>query len=267
MRPLVELVLLEKIYGPYRPEDFTPALLTLCSGLEVDVRVVGTAGRGWLVVEVSGEDEEVAVRLVEEEMGLAPVEPGRLSRYDEVRGRILSLADDGLVVDIGVFRPLNLDALVPLGALRAQLADGLGLSMAELSSLFCLSAGLPFEVELSEDPSPPGPVEAGPSEGQVRELEEWVSSGLDRLVITGASHHAVKKAVGGSGLHKHVLAVERLGALENCVILKLGAPVGKLFGVLRRRLPWANIMVFRPGRVLDVLPGRFGRLFLTWGRP
>ena len=82
----MRITVLEKVYGPYRPEDFTPAFLSLCQGLEVDVRVVGTAGRGWLVVEVDGEDEEVALRLLEEEMGLAPARLDALGKFSTIRG-------------------------------------------------------------------------------------------------------------------------------------------------------------------------------------
>jgi len=89
---LAKVVLLEKVYGQSRPEDFTPALLTLCSGLEVEVKVVGTAGRGWIVVEVSGEDETVALELLREEMGMAPVRPGEVGRFSTLRGKYYPLA-------------------------------------------------------------------------------------------------------------------------------------------------------------------------------
>ena len=258
----MRLVVLERIYGPYRPEDFTPAFLSLCQGLEVDVKVIGTAGRGWLVVELKGEDEEVARRLLEDEMGLAPVRPEEVGKGSVIRGRIISVKEDGLLVDIGVFEPYNLDALVPLDALRCQLANGLDLDMEDLSSLFCLVENLPLEVKLLEEPlSVEGePVRAELSEGQVREIEEWACLGLDRLVVTGVSYHAVKKAVGGSGLFRHVVRMERLGILENCLILKLGASVRQFLRVLERRLRNAKICVFRPRKILKAVPGRYTRL-------
>ena len=254
------LVVLEKVYGPHRPEDFTPAFLNLLSGLAVEVRVVGTAGRGWLVVELSGEDEEVAVRLIDREMGLAPIEPGGLGRFSVVRGRILSLAGDGLLVDIGVFRPVNVDARVGLEALRAQLADGLDISLEELARLFCLAENFPLEVRLLEAPSGGGPVEAELSEGQVRFFEDWASSGLDRLVVIGASHHAVKRAVGGLGLHDKIVELGRLGLLEHYITLKLGVRPREVLGPLRRRLRKATILLFRPGELMRAFPGRYGRL-------
>ncbi len=257
----MRITVLEKVYGPYRPEDFTPAFLSLCQGLEVDVRVVGTAGRGWLVVEVEGEDEEVALRLLEEEMGLAPARLDALGRFSTIRGRVLAVREDGLLVDIGVFEPFNLDALVPAGVLRAQLADGLDIGVEELASLFCLMEGLPLEVKLLEGP---GGVEGRPvpamlSEAQVRALEAWVLSGLDRVVVTCASHHVVRRAIRGPGLHRLVVDIERLGLLENCVVLKLGAPASDIIRSIRRRSADARTCVFRPGRIMSRFPGRFTR--------
>lgn len=257
-----QLVVLEKIYGPYRPEDFTPAFLSLLSGLAVSAKVVGTAGRGWLVLELSGEDEEVAARLLEEEIGLAPEEPSRLSKFSVVRGRILTLASNGLLLDIGAFRPVNLDAFLSLDVLRSQLADGLELSLEELSRLFCLLPNLPLEVKLVEDPSPPGPIGVEFSEAQVRCLEEWVSSGLDRLVVVGASYHVVKRAISSSGLYDKVVEFYRLGLLEHCIILKLGVSPRMAIRMLRRRLKGAKICMFRPLDVLKAIPGRYERLSL-----
>ena len=172
-------------------------------------------------------------------------------------------------MDIGIFEPFNLDALVPLGALRAQLADGLGLGMGELQALFCLCEGLPLEVRLLEEPGRlevGRPIRAELSEGQVRAFEDWVSSGLDRLVITGASHHAVKKAVGGSGLYKQVVAIERLGFLENCIVLKLGSPTRRFLKAMGRRLRGARVMAFRPRAILKAIPGRFGGQYFKLAR-
>jgi len=256
----MRVVVLEKVYGPHRPEDFTPVFLSLLSGLDVRAKVVGTVGRGWLAVDLSGEDEAVALRILEQEMGLAPVRADRLRRFSVVRGKLLSASGRGLYVDIGVFEPFNVDALVGPETLRAQLADGLPLGVRELADLFCLAEGLPLEVKLLEDPSSleaGGVVEAELSEGQVRAFERWVTSGLDRLVVLGASHHAVKRAIGGLRLHGKVVALARLGLLEHHVICKLGVPPGRLRRSLARRLKEARILVLRPLDIMEALPGRF----------
>ena len=252
-------VVLEKAYGPHEPREFTPAFLSLCSGLSVDIRVVGSAGRGWLVLELSGEDEEVALRLLAEEIGLAPIRASELKRFSKIRGKISAVAPEGVYVDIGVFEPINLDALVPLGALRAQLADGLDVNMAVLSRLFCLSEGLPLEVRLLEEPGEPPdePLRAELTEEQVRAFERWVRSGLDRAVVLGASHHALKRALWSSGLYEQIIGIERLGLLENAVLIRLGSSSRKVVSALSRRLRKATVLAFRPREVMKAVPGRY----------
>ena len=257
---MTRVVVLEKVYGPHRPEDFTPAFLTLCSGLSVRVRVTGTIGHGWLVLNVSGEDEEVAIRLLDEEIGLAPVEASRIKRFSTIRGKISSFGPEGIHVDIGVVEPHELTALVRPEVLRAQLADGQDVDVPALASLFCLADGFPLEVKLLEDPSavePGEPVDAELSEGQVRLFERWVRLGLDRLIVFGASHHAVKRAIGALGLHDRMVAIERLGLLENAVVLKLGTSPRKMTSALRRRLRNARVWAFRPWRIMRAFPGRY----------
>ncbi|HEW89803.1 MAG TPA: DUF2110 family protein [Candidatus Bathyarchaeota archaeon] len=256
------LVVLEKVYGPYRPEEFTPAFLSLLLGLAVDVRVIGTAGRGWLVLELSGEDEAVAIKLLEEEVGLAPEELGKLAKFSTVRGRITTLAEGGVLVDVGVLRPVNVDALVGLSRLRAQLADGMGVELQEISSLFCLIENLPLEVKILEEPTGPGPLSAELSEGQVRLFEEWVASGLDRIIVAGASHHVVKRAISATGLYDKVVDFYRLGLLEHCITLKLGVKLGEAIRALRRRLRKAVVCAFRPLEIVKAFPGRYGGLRL-----
>ena len=137
---MTRVVVLEKVYGPHRPEDFTPAFLTLCSGLSVRVRVTGTIGHGWLVLNVSGEDEEVAIRLLDEEIGLAPVEASRIKRFSTIRGKISSFGPEGIHVDIGVVEPHELTALVRPEVLRAQLADGQDVDVPALAILSASSS-------------------------------------------------------------------------------------------------------------------------------
>ena len=255
----MRVVVLEKVYGPHEPREFTPAFLSLCYGLSVNVQVVGSVGRGWLVLELSGEDEEVALRLIAEEIGLAPVRASEIRRFSKVRGKVLAVTSEGAHIDIGVFEPMNLDALVSLKTLRAQLADGLYMDMATLSRLFCLSEGFPLEVRLLEGPGGASGefLRAELSEGQVRAFERWVRSGLDRVVVLGVSHHALKRALWSSGFYEQAIEIERLGLLEHAILLKLGASSRKLVSALRRRLKKATILAFRPGEIMRAFPGRY----------
>ena len=120
------VTLLEKVYGSFSPEILENVFSSLCKGLKVKLRVVGETNRGWLQVEVSGEDEIVALHFLEQEAGLAPVSLDNLKKFSVVRGRVVfsGKSKKELYVDIGVFSPEIYDAVLPLQRLQAQLADG-----------------------------------------------------------------------------------------------------------------------------------------------
>ena len=63
------VTLLEKVYGSFSPENFEPVFSSLCKGLKVKLKVVGETNRGWVQIEVSGEDENAALNFIDREMG------------------------------------------------------------------------------------------------------------------------------------------------------------------------------------------------------
>lgn len=55
------VMLLQKVYGFLSPKTFEPLFRSLCRGLRVRLEVVGKTDRGWIKIEVSGEDESAAL--------------------------------------------------------------------------------------------------------------------------------------------------------------------------------------------------------------
>ncbi|NIU38915.1 DUF2110 family protein, partial [Candidatus Bathyarchaeota archaeon] len=145
--------LLEKVYGSFSPENFEPVFSSLCKGLKVELRVVGETNRGWVQIEVSGEDEVAALHFLDREMGLAPVSLDNLKKFSVIRGRVVfsGKSKKELRVDIGVFSPETYDAVIPLQRLQAQLADGKKLPLQRLVELFCLYDNLPLKVKIVQD--------------------------------------------------------------------------------------------------------------------
>lgn len=243
------VTVLEKVYGPLPPGLLEPALSSLLEGLRVEARVLGKAGRGWVQVEVSGEDEAVALRYLDQRLGLAPVSLPNLKKSSEVRGRVLPAEEgaEGLPVDVGVFSPRICDASIPLGTLASQLAGGRALPLRGLLGLFCLRENLPLSVRVVSIREEA--VEAELSKGQLLTLERWVRSNLDRLLVLGAPLTAVERAVGASGHARDVAAVEPLGLLEQSVVCKLGTDAAGLIPRLGPRLPHATLAVFSPRKI------------------
>ncbi|RLI20668.1 hypothetical protein DRO54_05745, partial [Candidatus Bathyarchaeota archaeon] len=70
---MVVVTLLEKVYGRRSAKEFQQTFADMCKGLNVKLRVLSCAPRGWIRLELKGEDEKVALNFLREEVGLAPV--------------------------------------------------------------------------------------------------------------------------------------------------------------------------------------------------
>lgn len=252
------LTLLEKTYGSFSPETFEPVFSSLCQGLKVELRVVGKTNRGWIRVEVSGEDETVASHYLDQEVGLAPVSIDKLKKFSTVRGRVVSSGESGnqLLVDVGVFSPRICDTAVSLQSLQVQLADGKKLFIQRLIGLFCLHENLPLEVKIVGNVDARRKhVEAELSETQLSQIMRWVRSSFDRLVVLGASFSDVEHAVRMSKHVRDVVKVESLGLLEHAVVCKLGTHAVGLTPKLGPLLSTAKLASFSPRKIRRELSG------------
>ena len=246
------VTLLQKVYGSFAPKAFEPVFSSLCKGLGVRLGVVGKTDRGWIKIEVSGEDEGVALRLLDKETGLAPTFIDKLKKFSFVRGEIFSSdqSEDELYVDIGVFSPQTCDAVIPLESLQAQLADGKKLSLPQLTELFCFCDNMPVSVKVVGDVDVEGKhVEAELSEAQLAQIARWIRSSLDRLMVLGTPLSKVKHAVRASKHARDIIRIEPLGLLEHAVLCKLGTDAMGLVPRLGSFLPDATLKSFSPRKI------------------
>src|SRR3989337_665651 len=144
------VTLLEKVYGGYPLKAVEHALTLLFEGLNVHLRVVNKTSRGWIQIEVSGEDETVALHQLREKVGFAPESYDNAAKFLAVRGKVIFAGKNcsKLYVDVGVFTPEIYDAIVSLENLQAQLADGKRMPLQQLVELFCLYDKMPLRVKI-----------------------------------------------------------------------------------------------------------------------
>jgi len=246
------VTLLEKAYGSQRPETFEPIFSSLCGGFKIRIRVVDATNRGWIRLEVSGEDVTIALRFLDQKFGLAPVSLYKLRKFSVIRGKILSSVEDKseLQVDIGVFSPKTCDAVIPLQRLQAQLANEEVLTFQQLTELFCLYEKLPLSVKIVNNIDvQKEKVEAELSEAQLSQTTHWIRSCLDRLIVLGAPFSEVEDALGRSKHSRDVVKVEQLGLLEHAVVCKLGTDAVGLIPKLGPLLPNADLSPFCPTKI------------------
>ena len=250
------VTVLEKLYGSGSPETFEKLYSSLVSGLKVQLGFAGTTNRGWIQLEVSGEDETAALSLLDREIGLAPVSLDKLEKFSVIRGKVVfsSKSEHELYVDLGVSSPKVSDAVVLGKRLCAQLADGKEVPLQELVELFCLYDNVPLEVKIVQGVEEGRKnVEAGLSEAQFSLFSRWVRCRFDRLIILGSLFSDVERAVKFSRHSRDIIKIESLGVLEQVVLCKLGTDAVGLIPKLGRYLKSAVLVPFSPKKILEAI--------------
>jgi len=248
--------LLEKAYGTFSERRFESAISALCKGLRVKISVRGTANGGWIHVDATGEDEAVALRLLDREIGIAPTSAKNVSKFSTLRGKIVKVSRSRteLYIDIGVYEPSSYCAAIPLGMLQAQLSDGVELPLQQSTELFCLHDFVPIHIKiLGELNQEKGLWEAELSERQLSKFSEWIKSNLDRLIVVGASQSEVETAVERARHFRDIIRIENLGLFEHAVICKLGTEAIGLIPRLGPHLRVANLAPFSPRRIRQLV--------------
>lgn len=245
---MTELTLLTKIYNSHQMKQIDVILEDLFGDLSVEATVKGTAAGRWVHLEVSGEDEGVATKLLEREVGFCPVSMDKVKNFGDLKGFVTSLekSNEALTVDVGVFQPKPVYAMVHITNLQKTLTEGRSLSVKKISELWGFAENLPLKIKVTEANTEEGTVKAELQEIQVKNLLNWRDSLLDRLLIVGASASEVNAAVEHEGLGRDIIDVESLGLFEKALVCKLGTDAAGLIGRLGRHLRKARFTVFNP---------------------
>jgi len=250
------VTLLEKVYGAFSGESMEKRLLSLCQGLRVKVRFQGKTERNWVKVEVTGEDQTIALRLLDREIGLAPVSPDNVEKFSVLRGRRIHSGKSAteLRVDVGVFSIKAYDAMVSLQSLQAQLADGKKLPLERIIELFCLYDYIPLIIKVVSDLNANERVwRAELSETQLSLFTDWMRSSVDRLIVLGAKLRDVERAIEVSKHARDIVKIESLGLLEHAIECKLGTDAAGLIPKLGPHLIVANLAPFSPRKIRQII--------------
>lgn len=237
-----------KIYVNSQLKYVENFLKTTLENLQVEAKVCGLTSHGWVKASISGEDENVAMRYLIEQIGSCPTE-ARIGKFLELKSRIKALAksEDKLSVDIGI----NVDATISLQHLQAQLADGRKVSLGKLAELFGFCENMPLTIEILDVDENTNRAKAILAESQLGQYKNWTKSLLDRLIILGASSYEVKLTLKETDLQRDVLDTESLGLFEYAFKCKLGTDAQGLIPKIGKKLRSAYFAVFNPKKVLE----------------
>lgn len=246
------VTLLAKIYDKSQLRIIGEIIESKLAGLNVQAKVTGGTERGWVRVSISGEDEMAAQHFLANDVGVCLESLDHVEKTLLISGRIVDLkrSKEQLFVDVGVFSPNVVDALIPLSNLQAQLADGRKATLREIGESYNFCNDLPITVEISKVDRENASLEGFLADKQLLQYQVWIKSLLDRLIVLGASLSEVEYAVKSSGSTRDIVRIESLGLLEHAVVCKLGTDAAGLVPQLGRRLKKATFSVFNPRRIM-----------------
>jgi len=248
------VTLLEKVYGRRSVKEFQQTFADMCKGLNVKLRVLNCAPRGWIRLELKGEDEKVALNFLGEEVGLAPVSIRNIRIGDIIRGRIVSSKSKlELKLDLGVYEPEMVDAILPLKHLQAQLADGKKFALKTLIELYGLYPNFPLEVKVQKLDIESELITVELSERQISLFDRWIRQALERLIVLGATKEEIEYAIKILRLSRDIYAIESLGLLEHAIICKLGTEAKGIIPKIGSKLQNAFLTRFMPMRIQQII--------------
>lgn len=249
------VTLLEKIYSNSQLKLVNKILKSELEGLQVKTKITGTTSRGWIQIEISGEDEKVALHYFANEIGLCPTNIDDVKRFSTIRGRAVALdkGRDELYIDIGVSVPEIIYATIPIQHLQAQLVDGRKLVFGKIVELFGFCENMPLTIKILNIDKKKKRLTAMLSQKQISQYVSWIKSLMDRLVILGSPDYELRLALKRAGLNRDFLNMEPLGLFEFAVVCKLGTDAAGLIPKLGRNLQSATFAVFSPKKILQSL--------------
>ncbi|MCX8153886.1 MAG: DUF2110 family protein [Candidatus Bathyarchaeota archaeon] len=247
------LTLLAKVYAASQLKQIDETLKRTFEGVAVETKILGAIADGWVQIEVAGEDAKIATNYLIKEIGICPRHIGHIKKSAVMKGYISNFETTGeeLLIDIGVFEPAIVPAVVPLHRLQLQLADGRPLTLGEISELFGFCKGLPVNVKILKVSQ--NRIEAELSNKQISDYTLWRDSLLDRLIIMGASLNEIKATLAHTKLYRDIIDVEPLGLLAHSLICKFGTDAAGLIPLIGRFLKHASFSIFNAKRNYELL--------------
>jgi hypothetical protein len=248
---MITITLLAKIYSSHQLKQLDKIFAELIGDLSVETTVKGTTDCDWVQINLSGEDETVATNLLKREIGFCPISIVKIEKFDVLKGYVTNFGKnkEELDVDIGIFQPRPVNAVLSLNHLQEKLVSVKDWSVKRICEMWGINENLPLTVRLLEVEAEKSQIEAEVETSQTEKLFRWRDSLLERLIVIGASQLELKHVVESEGLTRDVIDIEPLGLFEHTLVCKLGTNAAGLIGRIGRRLRKAKFTVFDPKKI------------------
>jgi len=247
----LNLTLLVKTYHGNQLRQIDELLQSQFDDLDVEMKLLGNSTGKWVQVSVVGEDENVAAAYIQKKIGTCPVNLKDIEEDAILKGYINHIDDDKLIVDVGIFEPKVVQAVVPLSRLQSQLADGREVALKKIAQTYALAEGVPVSIKVVAKATEG--LQAEFSVEQSGRLCSWQQSLLDRLIVLRVSNELVTSTLERTRLDRDVVEVEALGLFEHALTCKLGTDATGLIPRVGRYMRYAGFVVFNARKGYEFL--------------
>jgi hypothetical protein len=251
---MTELTLFVKAFNGGQLKQIDDLLKSQFEDLDVKSVLEANPTNKWVHLSLEGEDEVVAAAFARKKIGTVPEKldavevgaelKGYVAKVDESRGQLL--------VDVGVYQPKVILAVISLATLRSQFGTSKDSTVKTISEAFGIGEGLPITVKVTEKGDGDS-LKAEISPELVEKLKSWQQSLLDRLIILRANKELVDEALERTHLERDVIEVEQLGFFEFSLTCKLGTEARGLIPRVGRYMRNAVFVVFNSKKSVDFL--------------
>jgi hypothetical protein len=253
---MIKLTLLVKTHSVHQSKQIEKALNVPLGELNVEAKILDTIAEGWVQVGFEGEDENIAATYATNEFGVCPASIDSLKQMTVLKGYITDFEEtsESLSVDVGIFQPKIVHATIPLHHLQTQLVESRKIPLKKIAEIYGFCEDLPLEVKVTSFGENESGIEAMLSDDQVKRVQTWQASLLDRLVILGLSLQDIKNILKNERLERDIIDIEAMGLLEHALTCKLGTDAAGLIPRIGRKVRRAKFAVFNPKKLLNLGP-------------
>jgi hypothetical protein len=215
--------------------------------LNASITLKGFSRDGWAQIDIQGEDSEIVTELVANKFSIAHTELREID-LGNYQAEIIGSNERGLKFDLGS-GSRNLDCMIPTSNLYAQLTDGRTIPVQQLIECYCLYPGMRISVRVPRKTN--RATNSWLSDDFVAVLADWVTTGLDRILVFECFKTDADSAILRTHLTRDIIAVDSRTLTLQSIVCKLGTDAIGLIPRLGRILRRRTMRPFQPRKVLE----------------
>jgi len=227
---------------------------SLLGNLQIDDIYVLEFGQRFTKLRLKGKDAQIARIFLAKLFGTRRLLTS-LKKEEEYSGRVVSISNDEILVDIGIsdqnfLVSIQLRAFLSkiLGKIKKANSGNFGILMRYLG----IAKYFPLTVKIKQDVKKSNlrKIEGDIGERTVRLFNRWCKQGLERVIVYGATRSQVERALRKSKCIGCIITVERIGFLEHAIVCKKKTLAMEIIKKIGPFLWGVKLLPFSPRNIL-----------------